>query len=237
MAQQAPQNQPVTLYTWNTQGNFTQGPKGEVVQQMLGVQTPALTFVQEGGVNLAGDYQGYKAVAGFAVGAFNERCTNYILYNDAWGRLEPVLLVDGLGSALIGGGQAGRTPAAVALDRTLFVSWHSLAAPNNLDTSAVFQAFQLAAIYKQYDQIFVGGDFNASPDDVEKILVRIPNDRNEVNFSATIVRCGQPTQKTYQKEIDFFVLFAKAPVQLQGVLVNVVPSDHEAVRTDLLLTF
>lgn len=238
MAQQAPQNQPVTLYTWNTQGNFTQGAKAEVVGQMLGGNALAMTFVQEGGVNLGGAHQGYTAVAGHAVGAFNERCTNYILYNNAWGaRLEPVLLVDANDSALVGGGVAGRTPAAVALGRTLFVCWHSLSAPNNLDTGALFRALQKAAIYRQYEQVFVGGDFNASPDDVESILVRIASERGEPNFFATVVRCHQPTQKTWNKELDFFVIFAQAPVQLGGTLVNVAPSDHNAVRTDLLMMF
>src|SRR5687768_13973867 len=117
MAQLPPQPQPAAFYTWNCQGDFTSEDKGkaEFVNAVLGVDYPALMCVQEGGVDLAGEYPGYIAVAGQAVGAFNERCTNYILYNEAWGKLNPVTLVNANGSLLIGGGNAGRTPAAVAV--------------------------------------------------------------------------------------------------------------------------
>jgi len=236
MAQNAPIPQAVTFYTWNTQGNFTQGPKAEVIQQMLGGNALAMTFVQEGGVNLEGAQDGYTAEAGAAIGAFNERCTNYILYNDAWGqRLSKVTLVDANNSVLIGGGIAGRTPAAVSLGKTLFVCWHSLSAPNNLDTGALLRALQKAPVYKEFDQIILGGDFNATPEDVERIVLGIAVERGEPNFTIQIVRCHQPTLKAWDKEYDFFILFQKAHEQQNAQLLNVVPSDHQAVRMDLLL--
>src|ERR1043165_4464763 len=111
MAQQPPMPRPVSLYSWNCQGNFTTEEKGEVVNGMLGGQGLALVFIQEGGVKLEGDYKGYIAVSGTAVGALNERCTNYILFNDAWPRrMQSKTLTTANGSALIGGGPAGRAP-------------------------------------------------------------------------------------------------------------------------------
>lgn len=237
MAQQPPTARPVSLYTWNCQGNFTTEEKGEVVNGMMGGSGLSLLFIQEGGVNLEGDYKGYIAVAGIAVGAFNERCTNYILFNDAWPRrMQSKVLTTANGSALIGGGIAGRTPAAVEIDRTLFISWHSLSGPNNLDTAELIRTIQTAPAYgKDYDLIIIGGDFNTSPGDVEAIIVGIA--RVQTNFYAKVVCCGQATLKKWDADVDFFVIFRKAHQQENGaVLVPVKPSDHNAVGTQLLLT-
>lgn len=237
MAQQPPTPRTVNLFTWNTQGNFTTDLKGQEVGAMLSGNDPALVFIQEGGVNLAGQKQGYTAVSGYAVGAFNERCTNYILFNNQWPplRVQDTLLVTGNGSALIGGGVAGRTPAAVEIDRTLFISWHSLSSPNNLDTSELIRTLQTASQYLQYDLIIIGGDFNASPDDVEMIIAAIGS--RQTNFFAQVVRCGQPTLKNWNKEVDFFVIFRRAVQQESpAVLVPTQSSDHEAVGTHILMT-
>jgi hypothetical protein len=235
MAQQPPTLKNVNLYTWNTQGNFTTSPKGQELSTMITGNDPALVFIQEGGVNLAGPYNESTVVAGYAVGAFNERCTNYIVFNNQWpmGAMQPVILVNGSGMALIGGGIAGRTPAAVELGRTLFVSWHSLSGPNNLDTSDLFRTLSRTPFYaEKYDLIIVGGDFNATPGDIESMIVRMVTDRLEPYFFANIVRCGQPTLKNWDKEVDFFIYLRKSTQQeAPAYLRPTQTSDHDAVYT------
>jgi len=239
VAQQPPTLKAVNLYTWNTQGNFTTGPKGQELSQMVSGDDPALVFIQEGGVNLEGQYNDCIAVAGYAVGAFNERCTNYIVFNSKWpmGSMQPVVLVNGSGMALIGGGIAGRTPAALELGRTLFVSWHSLSSPNNLDTSDLIRTLTRTPYYSEkYDLIVIGGDFNATPADIESMIVRMVTDRAQSYFFASIVRCGQPTLKYWDKEVDFFIYLRKEYEQeVPAVLRQTQASDHDAVQTQMAM--
>jgi hypothetical protein len=239
MAQQPPTLKNVNLYTWNTQGNFTTGQKGQELSAMITGNDPALVFVQEGGVNLAGPYNESTAVAGYAVGAFNERCTNYIVFNNQWpmGGMQSVVLVNGSNMALIGGGVAGRTPAAIDLGRTLFVSWHSLSSPNNLDTSDLLRTLTRTPSYaEKYDLIIIGGDFNASPGDIESMMVRMVTDRSDPYFFSTIVKCGQPTLKQWDKEVDFFIYLRKEYQQeIPAALRQTQSSDHEAVQTQVAM--
>lgn len=260
MASTPPVPVTVPFYTWNTQGNFTEGGKGDIVRQMMNVQQPppqggfgemrpAIACLQEGGVNLGGNYPGYVAVAGSGVGAFNERCTNYVLLNEAWvglisggGSVNQVTISDPRGSAIIGGGIAGRTPAAVAIERnlrTLVISWHSTASGDNSDTRWLFRTLQKSADYADYDQIIVGGDFNASPDEVEWLLISLAAERGDTNFGAQIVRSGYPTLKRDPpREYDYFVVFWPVYRQNQTAQrIDVLPSDHYPVRTDLALFF
>jgi hypothetical protein len=236
MAQMPPLPQPAAFYTWNCQGDFTRDDKAEFVNTLLNVDYLALMFIQEGGRDLDGKYPGYTAVKGYTPGAFNERCTNYILYNEAWGeRLSPVTLVNANGGVLIGGGVAGRTPAAVAVGKSLFVSWHGISAPENLDTSAVLRAFQKGSTYKDYNLIVLGADFNTEPADVEQILIALAAERGGTNFSASIASCRQQTLKNWPRVYDYFIIFQENHEDRVGVRMDAAPSDHYAVATHMMI--
>ena len=233
------------FYTWNTQGDFASKPKAKQINAFLdaagGGRTPVIVFVQEGGVAKAGDYEKWSAVGGAAVGAKNERCTNYILVNSAWQKLVnaeyqrlplPTQTATSLNpTVLVGGGEAGRTPAALALGRLLLVSWHSLAGQSNEDSAAMFGAFQFNPYYiDRFDRIVVGGDFNTSAKSVTQILNQ-KSDKAKP-YWAWVVNSGQVTHPGSQAELDFFVILDRT--QAFDMPVAMVPtdvSDHNAVTT------
>ena len=227
------------LYTWNTQGDFTANKKSARINHLHDGTNPVIVFVQEGGVDKGGDYKYWWAVGGVGVGSLNERCTNYILLSKPWvcdtkawqtrdKQSQGLTLPTVKGSALVGGGQAGRTPAALALDTLLLVSWHSLAGQSNEDTSAMIQAFQLNPYYQQFDRIIVGADFNASPESVTAI-VNQGSERQEKPFFAWTVASGQVTHPRSRTEIDFFLVLDK--IRPGAFIANVrpFPSDHHTV--------
>ena len=132
------------IYTWNTQGNFTVPQKLNVIDQMNRLAAPVFVCIQEGGVNQNLNNINWLSFRGQGVGAFNERCTNYILLND-FARRQPVGLGSGMirdqwGGAVVGGGVAGRTSIAVQYGNTLVVSWHSLSGLDNADTTKLVNA-------------------------------------------------------------------------------------------------
>jgi hypothetical protein len=235
------------FYTWNTQGNFTTDPKATTINSFLtdvgGGATPCIVFVQEGGVDKAGIYTNWCAVGGAAVGAKNERCTNYILVNKAWQDLpdaawmrlplptQTATLINP--TVLIGGGEAGRMPAAIAMGRLLLVSWPSLAGESNEDSAAVFGAFQFNPWYQdKFDRIIVGGDFNTSPDSITTMLNQ-KSDKPKP-YWAWVVSSGMITHPNSGREIDFFVVLDRSQVlDMTATMIQTIPSDHNAVRTQI----
>jgi hypothetical protein len=228
--------QVATLSTWNSEGNFALPPKRHVVGELLRVPQRAMLFLQEGGLGRGGRYAGYTAVPGVPVPPSSKVATNYILYNSAWGdRVRKVVLVDNEGRAPVGGAITGRTPAAVAAGNNLFVSWHALSAADNLDTAALFRTLQKGDAYRDWNQIVVGGGFNATPSDIRRILKTVEEEGGSSNFAAQIVASRQPTVKTWQKEFDFFVFFRKSIESQDAGLVRTGIGNHQVVRTNLVL--
>ena len=214
------------FYTWNTQGDFTSKPKAKQINAFLdeagGGKTPVVVFVQEGGVAKAGDYEKWSAVGGAAVGAKNERCTNYILVNSAWQKLVnaeyqrmplPTQTATSVSpTVLVGGGEAGRTPAALALGRLLLVSWHSLAGYSNEDSAAMFGAFQFNPYYiDRFDRIIVGGDFNTSAKSVTQ------NPQPEVRQGEALLGLGRQFGPGHPSEQPAGARFLRDPRPHPGV--------------------
>lgn len=227
------------LYTWNSQGDFTSNQKSARINDLWDKDNPVVVFVQEGGVDKGGDYTYWWAVGGVGVGSLNERCTNYILLSKPWvcdtkawqtrnKQSQGIVLPMVNGSALIGGGVAGRTPAALALGTLLLVSWHSLAGQANEDTAAMIQAFQLNPYYKQFSRIIVGADFNTLPESVTAI-VNQGSERQEKPFFAWTVASGQVTHPRSRKEFDFFLILDRTGPQGFSANVQPFPSDHHTV--------
>lgn len=58
------------------------------------------------------------------MGAFNERCTNYILISASYEkfvRIENIALQNGHARVVVGGGEAGRAHAAVSINDELYI--------------------------------------------------------------------------------------------------------------------
>ena len=232
------------MFTWNTQGNFTEDDKFDTVRTLFG-RGRSVGFIQEGGVGKRGRHGNIVAYGGTGVGAFNERCTNYILVDATYEKfvsVENITLQDGFARTVVGGGEAGRAPAAVSINDELFISWHSLAGRANEDTASLFNALENNDQYKKYKTIVIGGDFNTAPDDIEAMIVRraaVRGSRNEWFYY--IRNSGAITYPHRQKELDFFVVMSKTDLTAHGMLANfkpvervqVVPSDHHPVCTKL----
>ncbi|MEO5866688.1 MAG: hypothetical protein ABIS14_00850 [Sphingomonas sp.] len=227
------------LSSWNTQGDFTAVAKANVINGNFGPAAPAqvpIAFLQEGGVNHTGAQGNWTAVGGAGVGAFNERCTNYILVNTAWAGgagVQGITLQDGQQRVVVGGGIAGRSPAAIVTGRTMFVSWHSLAGSSNADTSLLITAIESNAAYVNgCDVIVIGGDFNTTPAAINT-LANQGTDRTRAQWRfpyRTVVSSGLPTCGV--NELDFFLVLSKgAPAGLAATRLMVAPSDHEAVQS------
>ncbi len=116
------------IATWNTQGSFLESGKKLIVSELH--DGTDVVLLQEGGVDkIWGDGE-YHTVQGQSIGALNERCTNYVLVNKAYWDQNG----QQVSFTTVGGGIAGRKPAAVQIGNTVFVSWHSLASQENTDT-------------------------------------------------------------------------------------------------------
>lgn len=240
----APPVLPMHFYTWNTQGSFLREDKVAQLSAFLPNDgEAAIVFVQEGGVSKAAHYEHWSAIGGAAVGAFNERCTNYVLVNNKWLNLPNASLIRlplptqtataSNQTVLVGGGVAGRTPAALAVGRLLLVSWHSIAGESNSDSAAVFGAFQHNPWYiDRFDRIIIGGDFNASPEDIASILNQKAD--KDKPYWTWVVNSGQVTHPSTGKEIDFFVIFdCTQYFSVEATVIQTAASDHDAVRMDI----
>jgi hypothetical protein len=217
----------VRVFTWNTQGDFTSKDKFEVIKKLFSSPYDCVAgFIQEGGVGKDGTpIPGLRVYTGVPVGSKNERCTNYVLLRED--------LLQGASAEfecfnVIGGGEAGRTAAAVRVGKFVFASWHSLAGPSNSDTSALIDECQQKT---GVDCVVLGGDFNTTPDEVECMIVRKAMTRSTKNFNCNVVPSGKWTHrgKHGDKELDFFVLFQKNLSGARAEVVYVSPSDHNPV--------
>lgn len=215
--------------TWNSQGDFTSSEKSAIVKKLYAGTN--VLFVQEGGVDKTWGDGLFKTTQGVSVGAKNERCTNYVLVSDTTWKDKAATVV----FTTVGGGVAGRKPAAVQIDKTLLVSWHSVAAGDNSDTRQL-----LAESFKKLDdtglsQVVIGGDFNAAPGDIEAMIVRMAMARGGSRHFAGVIapRADTPTHSS-GKVLDFFVVLMKEGAPAGEIWVAPVkPSDHDPVFLEL----
>ena len=191
----------------------------------------AVVLIQEGGHCKSWPGGGFRTFVGVTPGALHGRCTNYVLVN-AWidGRL-PAKAIVAIQMKTIGGAIAGRTPAAVLIGSTLFVSWHSLSASDNSDTSALLkECVYILEKYTDVTRIVIGGDFNASPVDIDAMILR---GGGEVYTQVFAPPLTTPTHPNSMKVLDFFVILSKnRPVKGSAIVELVGASDHNAVIMD-----
>jgi hypothetical protein len=103
----------------------------------------------------------------------------------------------------MGGGEAGRTAAAVVANEVCFVSWHSLSGKDNSDTSALIDE---CGKLKDVAAVVIGADFNATPDVIDDLIQRkLDKKRHPLATFTKVCNSGAATQKK-GKELDFFVL-------------------------------
>ena len=218
------------LASWNTQGDFTETTKAAEINGTL--KNMDVIMIQEGGVDKTWSHVGFKSYAGVGVGAFNERCTNYILVSDDFREGKKAIYTTL--SNIIGGGDAGRSACAVQIDHDLFISWHSIASSNNSDTSQLIdKCLNLMSGNFGLSSIVIGGDFNTDPSNVEMMIAAKAASQKFTgsNFFVHVFNGGasHSSGKTY----DFFVVFtASNPAYTIGVQA-VVPSDHNPVAIDV----
>ena len=221
--------------TWNTQGDYTAADKAAVIGGFTGIGQVPVVFLQEGGVEKVDKLGDFAVFSGQGVGSKNDRCTMYVLV-DAKAGAKDVLIQGANHNVSIGGGDAGRTTAAAAVGDTLFVSWHSAAITSNTDTSALIGAIEANPDYgNTYKTVVIGGDFNAAPTDLLK-MIRQVNDRSKLKFPArAVVYSGKPTHSS-GNEYDFFIVLAKAlpkywiDDEKKATMTPVKPSDHDPVQ-------
>ena len=199
-----------TFTTWNTQGDFTLETKKKMIASICGHGDVAV-FIQEGGVAKDNPLDDWKVVGGSSVGAYNERCTNYVLLSKNCVSTS-MMITDKMGFVAIGGGEAGRTAAAVDVGEYLFVSWHSYSGDNNADTKDLLTRIDKNSSYaRKFKYVVIGGDFNASPKDIKGLISRT----SFSNFKVVDVQnCGKPTHHGAKgdSELDFFVVMGAESV-------------------------
>ena len=239
--------QTYSIFTWNTQGDFTKDVKLQVINGLY-PSGCVVGCIQEGGVEKHGTHGRWFAYAGPQIGSKNERCTNYILVDATYSKFVDVSslnISNGRGALVVGGGLAGRSPAAIAMNGILFISWHSLAGQSNTDTSLLIAAIESNNVYtNMFHTVVIGGDFNASPTDIRQLINRGTIRTKsfwKYNYR-DVINSGNATHSS-NKELDFFVILSKTQWIQKGILSNlkmiemkaVVPSDHNPVRMQILI--
>jgi endonuclease/exonuclease/phosphatase family metal-dependent hydrolase len=215
--------------TWNTQGSFLEGAKQAIVRE-IHAGTNVL-FLQEGGVEKVWSDGLFHTVQGQSVGAKNERCTNYILVNQTfWNVNATQISFDS-----VGGGIAGRKPAAIQIGDTIFVSWHSISASDNSDTSQLLRECEQKLGSQGVNNIIIGGDFNTDPANIEAMVVMMAAGRGGGGFYSVV--CHTPTDMPTHNSgrvLDFFVIMTNGNMPSGKVWVAAVePSDHDPVFMDV----
>ena len=225
------QEQKYTVFTWNTQGDFTNGNKSQVIQKFFQKGNNSIVCIQEGGVEKKGLFGNWQIYDGDTCGAKNQRCTNYILAHKDL-KAFPQYIKQLNGGVVIGGGNAGRAALGLGIGKTLFVSWHSISANNNEDTATLVKAFDQNSKYKEsYTTIIIAGDFNESPNEIGDLVNR--NLKKGI-WNYQIVNSGQKTQKK-GGELDFFVMLSQKKYQYKCLGVqNVQPSDHDPLLMEIV---
>jgi|HubBroStandDraft_5_1064220.scaffolds.fasta_scaffold271653_1 hypothetical protein len=207
------------LVTWNTQGDFTASSK-ELVIAGFGDATDVFC-IQEGGVDKQWKKGYFTTFTGRSVGSKNERCTNYLLIKTTViGDTKPEEIV----LTTIGGGEAGRSPCAVKLGKTMFVSWHSTASNDSEDTKSLLVECAFCVKAYELDRVIIGGDFNALPDDVLRMTLT-----NKVECFMQVVSQATETH-TSHKVIDFFVIIGNQKASGATKRLFAQPSDHYPVE-------
>jgi hypothetical protein len=219
------------LFTWNTEGDFTEETKKAVVRHFFEKKECQVGFIQEGGTKAtSGSIPGCKVYEGIGVGSKNERCTNYVIVH---GDLVKATVPKEVGFVACGGGEAGRTAAAITIGEICLVAWHSLSGPDNSDTSALLEE---CAKLQGVSNVAIGGDFNAEPKFVDELIQRkLDRKRHPLATFARVCNSGKSTQKK-GKELDYFVLMGDELGQLKTA-VTVYDcsgiSDHDVVVLDI----
>ncbi len=214
-------------FTWNSQGDFSRQDKLEVVSRLFRTRNCMVGMIQEGGTPLgyANRIRGLQTVVtGQPVGAFNRRCTTYLLSK-----------FDGTewhGEA-IAGGVAGRRPAGLIVRRTLFISWHSTAV-NGLDTDTVRLVLDCKRALRNglCSRVMIGGDFNTSRPNIERIAKYILKPKRGAQYDYSVISPGLHTH-TSGRRLDHFLLIwngtANEFVNAQAVTRREPTSDHRPV--------
>jgi endonuclease/exonuclease/phosphatase family metal-dependent hydrolase len=229
----------MTLYSWNSLGKPDLGEKSKFIQNLVAsVQGPQLVFIQEGGSGFKAD-GGMTTFCGVSVGAKNDRCTNYLLTKLDGVAAAPrdVTLKDG-DKAVITGGVAGRTPAAAEIGRTLLISWHATSYVGTSDAEPLIALLQKGRGFEKYEMIVVGGDFNATPDQLQPVADRV---RAASNFTLKLIQPREATYRSKNSKLDYFLIFyrdrQKDKVKLPAtadVIKNVL-SDHYPIAIQMPL--
>lgn len=220
------------FFTWNTQGSFANVQKLKVIEGYFD-DGYDVGFVQEGGSGEGGHYAKFVAISGLSVGAKNERCTNYVLIGKSlWNKVGGTDKID-MFKKVQGGGEAGRTPAAVQMGDVCFVSWHSISSTDNSDTGMlVDHCVKILGIDPSLNYIVIGGDFNSHPKDVDELITRRGKKHGGIGFD-----CLYSSDETHKsgKELDFFVVMSRKSVDYTAwpSVDGVVPSDHNPVTVSM----
>ncbi len=261
------------IITWNTQGNFTEAEKWNIINRYAAQNEEVIVCIQEGGVdrqlnhnparnnnpiNIANPLR-LQSYRGQNPGAFNRRCTNYILLNPhALGVAVNLQLpaaqrnydiagpiVARNGRVVIAGGTAGRTSIAVLLGGTLFVSWHSTANNSCADTMDLIQV-----IDDNYggrldgnnnflvQDVVIAGDYNNTPQWMRTRMVDRDFTRLAAGFNFQGWSVTAPDQPTHQggEVLDYYIIMRRQPITeleqmgWQPEVHQTVPSDHNLVE-------
>lgn len=141
-----------------------------------------------------------------------------------------------------GRGRDGRPDAGGDRGRRhpVLVSWHSLSGRSNEDTTLLVRAIESNADYgKIFATVVIGGDFNASPADIETVVT---SGTERTRSSSTykhrgVVKSGEVSHPGSDNELDFFIVMSQTALtssgssaSLRGVAMKAVtPSNHEPV--------
>ncbi len=215
--------------TWNTQGSFMEGKKQAIVRE-INDGTDVL-FLQEGGVDKVWSDGLFHTIRGQPVGAKNERCTNDVLVNQKYWNVN----AKEISFSSVGGGIAGRRPAAIQIGDTIFVSWHSISAGDNSDTSQLLHECQAKLAFDGVNIIIIGGDFNTDSSNVEMMIAMMAATRGG-GTSYTVVCHTLPDMPTHNSGhvLDFFVIMTKGNAPSGRVwAAPMEPSDHDPVFMDV----
>lgn len=236
-----------TVFTWNTQGNFTHSDKIQVINHLFTKYSNnnkvVVGLIQEGGdeddVNKNIDLNQFVAYNGGNVGSFLNRCSIYALIStDDQTKFD----FKQVKLKTIGGGVAGRIACAIECNnevswgrdnKVMFVSWHSKSSSDNEDTKNLFREID-KEYHNKYPNVLIGGDFNTAPSDIETMLATEGN-RSSTSWNYEYRYVFNSKRDTHKgtfggQELDFFVLFSREETRkYRPERQKVYPSDHYPV--------
>lgn len=156
-----------TIFTWNTQGDFTHPAKENVIARLFGRWRCGVGLIQEGGGARAAGWAARLGVRSIAVGAVpgnaNNRCTIWAMGRAAHG--------DEWYSNTLGGGVAARQASGLIYRGTLYVSWHSMAVGGlDADTAQLVAECRNEMRVGNVTRVIIGGDFNTSAANLTRVV-------------------------------------------------------------------